>query len=749
MTGRRRAAALAAVAAAVLAVLSAAVTSRAAAIVSAHRDGLLASVSSFIGRPVLAESLTVSWWPLAVVAREVQIPDESPYGPGDLAHAEEASFEIGLLPLLRGRVVVTDVRLQAPVVRVVRGADGGWNLARRSPAEPAAPRDALGDLPRPSIVVDTVRVRNARLSYRDRSIPGLGEIEVKAVNLRMRHAGGRLIVDFRGQALGGPEENVSGVMRIPEAGAPDGDQARLEIEGTGLQAARLHEVLGVLRGRLPFALVLGGEVAVRATSAMPATWPPGEASIDLSIDARHASIGAAAGWIEKRVGAQLEMAMALRAGRFGLAVERAALDLAGAQLLAEAEAGASGGEAGQRPLRLALTGLDVASLGQWVPALADLRPSGRAELHGRLAPGPDSMAAEVSLETGRLDLTAEDRPVEIGAMGLRLTSSGDGSGLSGTARLDDLRAEQGSLARIDASLEGPLARPLLLRIDAERGRIAQAPVERVAVECLVLEDGAEVRALRVVGLGGSIAARGRVDRARDGSFRFALEPQWSDLDLDAVLGLGGAAGLGRGRLSGRATLESTGSDLASVGEQLAGTFELTLAQGALADLNLAGATLSNLRGVPRLREAVQRRAEERIPGLLSRTSEIVALSARGAIAARRVSVEELSLQSQDYVLDAHGQVGFDGEVRLAGALALGQQASESLIAEAGPLAILAPSDGRLRIPVTVQGTYPRLASAPTSDFAARIMAQAVVAPSSERGGDLLRRLFGGRGSRTD
>ncbi|MFM8409213.1 MAG: hypothetical protein ACKOCT_02975 [Alphaproteobacteria bacterium] len=116
-----------------------AVAWRAVAPVAGRHDEVLASVANAVGWPIDAGSVEFSWFPPAIVARDVAVPDESPYGPGTLAYAEEARFDLSLASLLRGRIVVDEVRLQAPVVRAVRGADGGWNLRRRAPAGSAEP----------------------------------------------------------------------------------------------------------------------------------------------------------------------------------------------------------------------------------------------------------------------------------------------------------------------------------------------------------------------------------------------------------------------------------------------------------------------------------------------------------------------------------------------------------------------------------------------------------------------------------
>jgi len=731
---------------AVAAALVALATARAAAVLDARRQELLAAVGSAVGWPIEAASLEVSWWPPAVVARQVRVPDASPYGPGNLGYADEARFEFELLPLVRGRLVVNEVRLQAPVLRIVRGADGGWNLTRQAPPEPIEPRPRGGEWIAPRVVVDTVRVRNARITYRDRAIPGLGELEVKAANLRLRHGSSGVLVDFNGQALGGPEENVQGRLRIP--GDADGPRtATLEIDAENLAASQVPEIISVLRGQVPYGFAFGGEAAVRVRATMNAAWPPGSAAIEVAVDARDATVRAAGGWIDKRAGSPLAADIGLVADGENLAVERAVLRLAGSELRADADG--PPGRTGQPPLRFAVERLDGKTVAEWVPALAALQPSGSIAVSGRLAPGSGPLATEVHLTGRSLGFVARGRHVDVGGGDVRLVVSDDSDRVLGSARFDDVRGADASAGAIEIAVGGAVARPLTVKIGATRGSLRGAPVEKLALECILTDDGVEVRSLRADGLGGFAVAHGRVTGGGAEPWQVSFEPEWEGLDLSAILLAVGGPAHGSGVLRGRARLATRIADVESALTNLVGDVDVILTDGRLADLNVAGTTLDNLRGIPKLREAVERRARERVPELLVSTSEISLLRVRGAIAARSLAISDLTLESDHYALDARGQVAFDGQTDLDGTLALTPAAAEALVSDAGVVQILASSNGQVRIPVTVRGTYPRLSSAPTSDFLARAMARAIASPPSEGGGsgDWLRRLL--RGGRAD
>jgi AsmA-like C-terminal region len=719
------------------------VGARMASILEAHRVDLLTAVAKFVGWPVEAESLDASWFPPAVVARRVRVPDVSPYGPGDLVSADEARFEFALLPLLGGRLVVSEVRLQAPVLRVVRGAEGGWNLTPPVGSQEAEPHRRLVDGFAPDVVVDTVRVRNARVLYRDRAIPGLGEVELKALNLRLHHGEG-VVVDWNGQVLGGPEENLSGRLTIPPPGA-EGQTAHLEFDAVDIDASRLPEVIGVLRGRLPFALGIGGVAEAHGTGEFPATWPPTSAAIELTVDAAEASVRAAGGWIEKAAGSPLGVEAALVASGDALLVRRLVLRSGESELRAEAQGPIEG--SAQPPLEVASHGLGARTFAQWVPLLAVLEPTGALALSGRIAPAGGPFDVELRLTGDSLDMAGDGGPIRAARLGLQLLLSDDHKGILGSLRLDDVRSSEAAAATIELAVGGDFAAPINAKLVLTGGSVRGAPVERIAVEVVVSRDGADVRMARADAFGGLLRMAGRVERRRDLSYAATLEPEWNGIDLRGLLLAAGAPAQASGTLRGRAQLRTAFGDLDAALANLEGTIDVALVDGDIADLNVAAATLANLRGVPKLRDAVERRARERLPELLEAHSHVALVSVQGEIADRAAAVSRLILESRLYSFEAAGKVGFDGATDLAGTLTLSSDATQALVSESPVAQLLVSPGGRVRIPVTVRGDYPGVASAPTSEFLSRLMARAIAAPADE-GGGWLGRFLGGRTART-
>lgn len=713
---------------------------RAVAPLAGQRDEVLASVSRLVGWPIRAESIEVSWFPPAIVARELSVPDESPYGPGTLAYAEEARFDLSLASLARGRIVVDEVRLSSPVVRAVRGADGGWNLRRQGPAGSAAPLEGKAAPSGPGVSVETVRIRGGRFTLRDRGLAGAGEHELRDVNLRLRRGASGIEVDFDGRALGGDERNLGGSLRIPAGGEAE---ASFELEADRVDGARAGELVALLRGRLPFGLSVEGPLDLRVEARAPASWPPDLADVRLAVKGRDAALRTAGGWIGKPAGSGFDADLSLRAAPGSIALASADVRLDGGRLRLREDGSPRGAE--QAPLEISAEGLDAGGLARLVPVLAAVEPSGALSLAGRIEPGRPTRG-RVDLGGESVRVSAAGVPVDLGDGRIRLDLDEEGTGVSGTVEIARVAGDGARLGGVEGRVSGRRDR-VQIELAARDGDWRGAPLQRIALEGAVVDGGLDVRAARADALGGAVVAQGRITRADGGRWSAAIDPRLESIDLAGLLAVAGSSGSGRGKLAGTARLATTGVDLAEAVRNLSGDFRVVLRDGEIGGLNVAATTLSGLRGVPGLRDAVLRSARADAPRLLSPASEFGALDVAGRVGDGAIRLERVRLDSDDYTFDAHGSVGFDGATDLEGKLAISRAASKALVSESGMASLLSASDGLVTIPIVLHGTWPALSGGPTSDFVGLLAQRAMGVREGDDLGGLVKRLLGGRAPR--
>ena len=408
-------------------------------------------------------------------------------------------------------------------------------------------------------MIDSVRVRNARLVYRDRAIPGLGELEVKAGNTLLRRKDDVYRVDFNAQALGGPEENVEGWMVVPRGAGPGPRDAAREGGGDRRGAAARPDRAAARRDALRHRARrrrrgagrhrAAGDVATDAGRRAP------RARRARGVRPRGGRLG------REGAGTALDVDLAVRAGGFGIAVDHASVASGDVRLVANlAEPPVPSPEAGQQPLVLALEGFDAARLAGWVPALAVVRPRGALFMEGRVTPGPDGVATDLRVAANELELQHKSRPITVASASLDVSLAHGNEGLLGSLRVSEVRSPEGTIASVGANVggaceaaargAGPRRPPGAQR---RRGRHGAARPPRARRRLRDPEPQARGP--------GRHGQRARAGDARSRRHVHGRAPAGvAGLDLAKVTQLIGERDAGNGILAGGASLETSGGD---------------------------------------------------------------------------------------------------------------------------------------------------------------------------------------------
>ena len=379
-------------------------------------------------------------------------------------------------------------------------------------------------------------------------------------------------------------------------------------------------------------------------------------------------------------------------------------------------------------------------LAAWIPRLALLAPRGGVEIDGfvEVRQGKPTgnfrvegreLRVEVLDQVGRLDLARFD--VRLGSDGV----------FDADLELGDLKSPDVYAHRVSLSLRDGGSERMSVRLDGERAGRPGASVDRLVLEGEVGGQSARVENFEVAGLGGALRAEGEWLEQEEGAVEVRFSPQWDGLDLSSLFRLFGREIAIQGLFTGEAALAARRGVEESLLDTLEGQLALRLEEGGGAALNLARLTFDNLDSVPGLRQAVERRARERVPGLVEETTRIDSLRLEAEVGAGTLNVRSARLDAPDYAVDARGRIGFGGEVELRGELVVDEGASRALTSGARMLGLLAPQGGAIRIPVSIIGTYPDLVSAPSPAFL-REGLEGVVEREAAGASSLLRRFLG-------
>lgn len=258
----------------------------------AFRQAVLGAAQDALGAEVRVAEMRVSLLS-GVTLRQVTIGNP-PGMPGELLRAEALVVRPRLLPLIRRRLEIREMRLEAPSVYLVRGSQGEWNHQRLGPRPAAAPApggQTPGSAARPADAIGE--------SGLDVIVPRLvlsrGTLDVDGER-------GRPLVDLTGIELGTSLSRVGrsiageGELAIDRLRIADRVEARsiagpLRFEGPDI-------TLAPLRGEM-FEGALAGEVAVHVGVATRYT-----ASVEVRDGRAEALLGALG---SRTVGGRLNM----------------------------------------------------------------------------------------------------------------------------------------------------------------------------------------------------------------------------------------------------------------------------------------------------------------------------------------------------------------------------------------------------------------------------------------------------------
>ena len=258
-----------------------------------YRGLLTDRASRLLNRRVTASSLRVRLLPApGATVRGLAVSDRAPR-PETFMDAERVDVSLRLLPLLKGELQVSKIRLDRPRIRLVRGPDG-WNvedLIRPAPRPAAgerrrteATRSVRGQLVLPIALGGALTVRDGTLVL-DRPSQDKGSAPLEIHGLNVDAAAPRPNAPLRISVSGRLPDEVSGSFELTGSVRAE-DEDRLLIEAQlsvrGVEAARLVSYPGF---SVSSPQGLRGTVDLEAKGA--GDWP----RLDLQVEINLAHLG--------------------------------------------------------------------------------------------------------------------------------------------------------------------------------------------------------------------------------------------------------------------------------------------------------------------------------------------------------------------------------------------------------------------------------------------------------------------------
>jgi hypothetical protein len=247
---------------------------------SKNREQVHQELQRFLGKDATFDQLEASLWGgLGFSAKEFRIADNPRFAATPAVRAKDLKLGVSLIQLLVGRVVVNSLTLEAPEFQIITDERGLLNLAELaiSTREPRAvsssrttpvEKKPLGV----SFLVTTVKVKNGRIDFIDRSVKEPAEIRVKNVEMELKGFNPAQKIKLRLAAA--MTEGIGHDVKIDGQLGPlrqnqDWSQQPVELEMRfdSLSVTLLSRALPFLRNRIPRELDVTGPLALQANLA--------------------------------------------------------------------------------------------------------------------------------------------------------------------------------------------------------------------------------------------------------------------------------------------------------------------------------------------------------------------------------------------------------------------------------------------------------------------------------------------------
>lgn len=735
------------------------------AIVRDNQAALLARASQALGRKITVVSLKVSVsLGATIVVDGLQVADDPAFSPLPFVSARQVRCGVELLPLLSGRLHLSQLALLAPELHV-RRLNGLLNLGTlgRHPTDPPAPAAVAPPAPPKAVPAAQLMVAQPQPgpAALNRAVAGLrvASLTIEDGTVVYQDTGAPAIT-VNHVAVTADHLRLDAPIPVSVALAAWSDKPNLSAHGWvgPLARGRVLETSAI-----PFNLNLSlGPLALdglRQVAAIADRIPPQlvisaplTAQLTLSGTPAHLAFSAASDLSAARV--QYASLFAKPAGMSLALSGRGVLSPAAIEVQS-ATARIGGQEASVRNLVLSggswhgeldLERFALSPLAALIGPLRDDAVAGTADAHLVVASGASVPTvngiialrkAGVRLKGGTLPALSEvDAQLRLDGNRAVLapTSFKIGSALGQlagqaqslrplqaqwTASASNIKLAQfipgrGPDERIDQiGLEGGLeasgaTERVTLKALSPSGLVARVPYQQLKLGAVYEGQTLTIESASLQAYGGSVQGQGQI--ALDHTPAFRLVGQARSIDIAQALAAqhDKDAGAVQGTVSGEIKLAGRGTDWARIQPTLSGNGQGSLIHGKLVGVNLVAAAMEQIDRVPGIGGLVTATLVARHPELFkSHDTDLGSARMTFTVAGSRLVSHDITAQSNDYRMSGAGWFAFDRRLNLDLSVLLSAGLSRDLQAQKKNVVYLMNPAGEIEVPVLVTGKLPR------------------------------------------
>ncbi|HXK60388.1 MAG TPA: AsmA family protein, partial [Acidobacteriota bacterium] len=244
-----------------------------------YRGPIQSQLEDRLGRSVKLGPMELGLFPPRFQVRNLVIEDDPGFSnPRPFIEAEQVNLALNLIPLLRGNVEITSLRLDRPVIELIRNEQGVWNFSSLGAKGAIGQEDDEAGNPG-GFPIGNLGIEDGQVALTDRQSAGnravYRDIDLVLKNLAGENASVDLSIRLPGEGeqrvqlkgTGGPI-NLERLVATPFEGRLELNQVRLGGLREFLQSQMLAEMDGTLNGQAQISLQLGalvtdGEITVQ------------------------------------------------------------------------------------------------------------------------------------------------------------------------------------------------------------------------------------------------------------------------------------------------------------------------------------------------------------------------------------------------------------------------------------------------------------------------------------------------------
>ena len=175
----------------------------------------------------------------------------------------------------------------------------------------------------------------------------------------------------------------------------------------------------------------------------------------------------------------------------------------------------------------------------------------------------------------------------------------------------------------------------------------------------------------------------------------------------------------QGALSASLHVTAQGKDSTTWSRSLSGDGTAQVTDGAIANLNILREVFQRLSILPGLVERLQARLPESYQSKFNaRDTRFGSFGCQLKAEPGALAFQQLTVTSDGFALDGEGRVGFDGVLNVHAWLRIDPELSEALARSVEELRYLNDAQGRMTMPLVIQGQLPRVAVLPDVQYVA-------------------------------